>query len=72
MASSFKKIYTQPEVDTYLNRQEAILDLPKTDLKQKDLDKKMQDEFIASSIKVQTHPCIWIYVKKENKDEKQI
>ena len=68
MASSFKKIYTQPEVDTYLNRQEAILDLPKTDLKQKDLDKKMQDEFIASSIKVQTHPCIWIYVKKENKN----
>ena len=72
MASSFKKIYTQPEVDTYLNRQEAILDLPKTDLKQKDLDKKMQDEFIASRTKVQTHPCIWIYVKKENKDEKQI
>ena len=61
MASSFKKIYTQPEVDTYLNRQEAILDLPKTDLKQKDLDKKMQEDFIASKEKIQTHPCIWIY-----------
>lgn len=61
MQSSFKKIHTQPEVDTYLNRQEAILDLPDTNLKQINLDKKMQDEFIASRTKVQTHPCIWVY-----------
>jgi hypothetical protein len=47
MQSSFKKIYTKPNVDTYLDRQEAILDLPKTDLKQKDLDKKMQEDFIG-------------------------
>lgn len=59
--NSFTRNYVQPKTETYLDRQEAILDLPKTDLKQKDLDKKMQEDFIASKEKIQTHPCIWIY-----------
>lgn len=59
--NSFTRNYVQPKTETYLDRQEAILDLPKTDLKQKDLDKKMQEDFIASREKIQTHPCIWIY-----------
>ena len=59
--NSFTRHRTQPKTETYLDRQEAILDLPKTDLKQKDLDKKMQEDFIASKEKIQTHPCIWIY-----------
>lgn len=59
--ANISRNHTDAKVETYLDRQEEILDLPKTDLKQRDLDKKMQDEFIASRTRVQTHPCIWIY-----------